>query len=82
MENTKILMSSEQKICKKCNQYPAYFNSDLCMNCIEEEKQEEERKDRLANTEKYMLRLGFPRRFISWEKDQLLPLLRNLLIYA
>ena len=80
MENIKTLKSSEQmKFCKKCGQYPAYFNSELCINCIEEEKQEEERKDIIENTEKYMLRLGFPRRFIVWEKDQLLPSIKKLI---
>lgn len=78
-ESIKMSQSSVQKICSKCGEYPAYMGKELCMDCLTAERAEVEKQERANNTEAYMLRWGFPKRFTGWNKDMLIPALKKLL---
>ena len=78
-ENTATSQSYGQKICGKCGEYPAYINSELCLNCLDTERKEAGQKERVNNPEKFMQRWGFPQRFIGWTREMILPHLQKLL---
>ena len=78
-ESIKTSQFSEPKICSRCGQYPAYMGKELCMDCLTAERAAAEKKERANNTEAYMLRWGFPKRFTGWSKDMLIPSLKKLL---
>lgn len=69
--------SEQQTLCKKCGKYPPYFNGEFCLECIDIVRNEKEEADKIAHPEKYMH--GFPKRFIEWQKEKLLPHYQKLL---
>jgi len=56
-----------------------YMNGELCLECITLKREESEKQARVKNTEQYMTRWGFPKRFMGWEKEKLLPVLQKLI---
>jgi len=67
------------KICSKCGEYPAYINSELCIDCLGKERELELKTSQTDSPEKFMERWGFPKRFTEWERAMLLPHLQKLL---
>jgi DNA replication protein DnaC len=69
--------SEQPTLCKRCSDYPRYLNSLYCLNCINLIEQEEEEENKKLHPEKYMH--NFPKRFIEWDKERLLPHYQKLL---
>lgn len=77
VDSVTLKKSEHPTLCKRCNDYPRYLNSLYCLNCINLIQQEEADEDKAAHPEKYMH--NFPKRFIGWDKNQLLPHYQKLL---
>lgn len=60
-------------ICKKCKEYPAYLNEDICLECISKEQELAKQEERKTDSNKYMKQWGFPKRFLEWKRELLLP---------
>lgn len=61
--------------CQNCNAEVKFlyslFDKKYCLDCFDKVRKELYQKDLKENTEKYLLKWGFPERFISFEKEDL-----------
>ncbi len=69
--------SEPQSLCKRCGEYPAYFNTELCLDCTDIVNKEKLAEDKAEHPERYMHE--FPQRFIGWKREKLLPHYQKLL---
>lgn len=75
-----VLKKSSLQICKRCEKFPVYVtreSSEYCIECLPVVANEQKDAYMAAHPEESMH--GFPKRFMDWEKDALLPHYQKLL---
>ena len=75
-ENSQI---SSRLMCKRCNKKPCYPGFDLCVDCYDKLRKEKLLEGMKENPEGYMKLWGFPKRFLKYGRESLLPRFQKIL---
>ncbi len=62
---------SENDLCTVCHERPKYFKQEVCLKCLAVQRQQAEEQNLRENPEPYMLKRGFPKRFIRWQMSDM-----------